>query len=287
MERETTPTHSADAGAGDEVILSSDGAPPLPAIVPPPIQKVVEHSPDAVLDTESADLQQAWKTFGSPSVSISKTERIKQLQSQIDELEADDDDDVKKMRCQIRLMRLNLVRKDHDLEDGHPIRTPSMESSLAERVSRLEQACELGSSTASLAQRVQALETMKDDSQAFFRHVKTIRSDLEAASKAHSKLGASKQSQQIATLYEAHQEAALHASHLPTLLQRLQTLASIHTAAADHTKRLVETERLAKELSDTVHHLSATVDTFTTKTLPEHVQQMKANVDGLTEKLEN
>lgn len=180
--------------------------------------------------------------------------------------------------------------------------TPSRASSasasttaLEQRLLRLEQQL-LGGSNAHddmpLLQRLEVLErgfnrvdakTLEDAA----TKAKVIRADLEAASKAKTKLALpnrKEDSKTIVSLHDQMVELQGLSSHLPALVHRLQQLATIHGQAANFASRLGETEQDVVHIGSVCTKLEDTLARVETGMM-ENLTKMETNMKLLDERL--
>mmetsp|Transcript_6231 Transcript_6231/g.15416 ORF Transcript_6231/g.15416 Transcript_6231/m.15416 type:complete len:398 (-) Transcript_6231:134-1327(-) len=116
---------------------------------------------------------------------------------------------------------------------------------------------------------------------------KVIRADLEAASKARNKLTATykkEDSKMIQQLYQQMIDLEGLGSYLPSLVERLQQLSSLHQQASTFGTRLQELERGATQVEASVGQLEDGVATLKT-TIVENITAMENNMKKLDEKL--
>jgi len=116
---------------------------------------------------------------------------------------------------------------------------------------------------------------------------KVIRADLEAASKARNKLTATykkEDSKMIQQLYQQMIDLEGLGSYLPSLVERLQQLSSLHQQASTFGTRLQELERGATQVEASVSQLEDGMATLKT-TIIENISAMESNMKKLDEKL--
>jgi len=116
---------------------------------------------------------------------------------------------------------------------------------------------------------------------------KVIRADLEAASKARNKLTATykkEDSKMIQQLYQQMIDLEGLGSYLPSLVERLQQLSSLHQQASTFGTRLQELERGATQVEASVGQLEDGMATLKT-TIVENITAMESNMKKLDEKL--
>ena len=116
---------------------------------------------------------------------------------------------------------------------------------------------------------------------------KVIRADLEAASKARNKLTATykkEDSKMIQQLYQQMTDLEGLGSYLPSLVERLQQLSSLHQQASTFGTRLQELERGATQVEASVGQLEDGMATLQT-TIVENITSMESNMKKLDEKL--
>jgi hypothetical protein len=116
---------------------------------------------------------------------------------------------------------------------------------------------------------------------------KVIRADLEAASKARNKLTATykkEDSKMIQQLYQQMVDLEGLSGYLPSLVDRLQQLSSLHRQSATFGTRLDELERGATHLEATVGQLETGM-TKLQETMVQNITTMEANLQKLDDKL--
>ena len=116
---------------------------------------------------------------------------------------------------------------------------------------------------------------------------KVIRADLEAASKARNKLTATykkEDSKMIQQLYQQMIDLEGLGSYLPSLVERLQQLSSLHQQASTFGTRLQELERGATQVEASVGQLEDGMGTLQT-TIAQNITAMESNMQKLDEKL--
>ena len=116
---------------------------------------------------------------------------------------------------------------------------------------------------------------------------KVIRADLEAASKARTKLTATYKKEDSKMIQQLHQqmvELEGLSGYLPSLVERLQQLSGLHVQASTFSTRLVELEKSANQLGATVSSLESTFDQLQTN-MVENVQTMENNLKQLDDSL--
>lgn len=116
---------------------------------------------------------------------------------------------------------------------------------------------------------------------------KVIRADLEAASKARNKLTATykkEDSKMIQQLYQQMIDLEGLGSYLPSLVERLQQLSTLHQQASTFGTRLAELERGATQVESSVCQLEDGMGTLQT-TIAENMTAMESNMKKLDEKL--
>merc|ERR1712194_381206 len=115
---------------------------------------------------------------------------------------------------------------------------------------------------------------------------KVIRADLEAASKARNKLTATykkEDSKMIQQLYQQMIDLEGLGSYLPSLVERLQQLSSLHQQASTFGTRLQELERGATQVEASVGQLEDGMATLQT-TMIQNIASMESNMLKLDEK---
>jgi len=116
---------------------------------------------------------------------------------------------------------------------------------------------------------------------------KVIRADLEAASKARNKLTATykkEDSKMIQQLYQEMIDLEGLGSYLPSLVERLQQLSSLHQQASTFGTRLQELERGATQVDASVAQLESGMSMLQ-GTISENMSAMESNMQKLDEKL--
>jgi hypothetical protein len=171
---------------------------------------------------------------------------------------------------------------------------PPPSAALEQRLIRLEQL--LGSTVEDkpLLQRLELLErgvsrldpkTLEDAA----TKAKVIRADLEAASKAKTKLalpGRKEDTKTIVSLHDQMVELQGLSSHLPALVNRLQQLATLHGQAAMFASRLGETEKEVVHIGNICTKLEETLSRVEVG-MTDNLTKMEANVKLLDERLQN
>ena len=144
----------------------------------------------------------------------------------------------------------------------------------------------------SLVNRLEALESLVKtvDSSVLDQtttKAKVIRADLEAASKARTKLTATYKKEDSKMIQQLHQqmvELEGLSGYLPSLVERLQQLSGLHVQASTFSTRLVELEKSSNQLGATVSSLESTFDQLQTN-MVENVQTMEKNLKALDSRL--
>jgi len=116
---------------------------------------------------------------------------------------------------------------------------------------------------------------------------KVIRADLEAASKARNKLTATykkEDSKMIQQLYQQMIDLEGLGSYLPSLVERLHQLSSLHQQASTFGTRIQELERGATQVDASVGQLEDGMATLQT-TIIQNIASMESNMLKLDEKL--
>ena len=116
---------------------------------------------------------------------------------------------------------------------------------------------------------------------------KVIRADLEAASKARNKLTATykkEDSKMIQQLYQQMIDLEGLGSYLPSLVERLQQLSSLHQQASTFGTRLAELEKGATQVEASVSQLEDGMGTLQT-TIAQNILAMESNMKKLDEKM--
>ena len=112
-------------------------------------------------------------------------------------------------------------------------------------------------------------------------------SDLEAASKARSKLSTSSSSADNKTIAELHTQLIQLegvSEQLPALTARLQQLAHLHVNAANFSSRLSEAEKSLVSVQSSLESLEITVGKME-QGLVENLKTMDANLKALESRL--
>jgi archaellum component FlaC len=265
--------HAADE-AGGEVIYSSDGLDPLPVTKPPPLLARNQHTELDSLDTdESLRMEDALEMIAastarrrqhdeSPRQRLERLER--ELQHVAQEISVDDalQQQVAQLQAQLALQtqRLQAPR----VIDATASSSADSSADLEQLLARLERA--IGSMDApdhrkGLLERLSLLERTVEQLDATHlervaQQAKVLRQDLQAASKAKSKLssGSSSNTQddvkKISELYSAYNELSSLSSQLPIVAQRLQALSQQHTTASLWNQQLSACEQLLQRLQE-------------------------------------
>ena len=116
---------------------------------------------------------------------------------------------------------------------------------------------------------------------------KVIRADLEAASKARNKLTATykkEDSKMIQQLYQQMIDLEGLGGYLPSLVERLQQLSSLHQQASTFGTRLAELEKGATQVEASVSQLEDGMGTLQT-TIAQNILAMESNMKKLDEKM--
>uniref|UniRef100_A0A7S1GHI5 Uncharacterized protein n=1 Tax=Cyclophora tenuis TaxID=216820 RepID=A0A7S1GHI5_CYCTE len=277
---------------------------------------VVVDDDDDVLDTGDPALapSDAIKIFSTSNES--PQERLLRLQRELAELEQDlKTDDVANLAAQIsshlnvglrprddliKLMDKHMEQQQqkvtsgategtvvYELYGGQTPSSASSSSSIEERILKLEQAVG-GTASTSLSERVQEMESKiqrvdKKSIEEASTRAKVIRSDLEAASKARSKLTtttSSADSKIISELYTQLQQLEGVSGHLPALTHRLQQLAHLHVQGANFAGRLGSAESSLATIQGTLGSVEASLSKLE-DTMAESVKVMDANLKKL------
>lgn len=112
-------------------------------------------------------------------------------------------------------------------------------------------------------------------------------SDLEAASKARSKLSSSTSSADNKTIAELHAQLIQLegiSEHLPALTHRLQQLAHLHVNGSNVSSRLAEAEASVTNIQGSLGNLESSMEKVEQGML-ESIKTMDANLKALEEKL--
>ncbi|KAL3936289.1 MAG: hypothetical protein SGARI_002620 [Bacillariaceae sp.] len=116
---------------------------------------------------------------------------------------------------------------------------------------------------------------------------KVIRADLEAASKARNKLAATykkEDSKMIQQLYQQMVDLEGLTGYLPSLVDRLQQLSTLHRQSSTFGTRLEEMERGATQLEASVGQLETGM-TKLQETMVQNIATMESNLQKLDEKM--
>jgi predicted flap endonuclease-1-like 5' DNA nuclease len=259
--------------AGGETIFSSDGMDPLPI----PTVPVREENVYEVLETDAAPLVSTTPSRESPQ------ERLQRLTKEVTALQQElkDNEQVSKLarelssRLEVSSSISALERSIHQRGSEQTIREDTTSSvvppestgnNVEERLVQLERL--VGASTcttsASILARIEKVENLANriDEKALDEaatRAKVIRADLEAASKARTKLSSAAVSANDAkTISELHTqlkqlEGIGH--FLPSLSGRLQQLATLHSQSATFANRLSGVEQELPKLQATLQQL--------------------------------
>jgi hypothetical protein len=283
--------HAADA-AGGEIIYSSDGMEPLPAVRPPTTLVQSESYDFDTVESSQTSMTEAFLRFTS-ILKENPKDRLLRLQQEAIELQNQVQDEpalveqVKQLLHRLNEQQEFMHRKKKSIQvaDQEEV-TVDLEALLL----RLEKT--VGSvSSKPLVDRVGQLEFAM--SHLDERHLeqaakqaKVIRQDLEAASKARNKLMMSDKdssSKTITALYDTMMSLQDVSKHLPALTQRLQVLSQHHVQAATWNARLVALEDAVGRMSTQLQGAEAAVQRLET-TWPEMEQRLQASLDVLNKK---
>jgi Dynamitin len=118
---------------------------------------------------------------------------------------------------------------------------------------------------------------------------KVIRSDLEAASKARSKLTSAatfrkEDAKTIAALYDQMSQLEGLSGHLPALVARLQQLANLHAQSSTFAVRLTQSEKEVVQLQTVMKQLEETV-TKVESGMTNNVKVIEKNMQELDERI--
>mmetsp|Transcript_12347 Transcript_12347/g.17225 ORF Transcript_12347/g.17225 Transcript_12347/m.17225 type:complete len:369 (+) Transcript_12347:30-1136(+) len=166
-------------------------------------------------------------------------------------------------------------------------------SNLDERLLNLERS--IGSSTTvnkSVIERLAEFEKVingvdKKSLEQTTARAKVIRADMEAASKARTKLDLSSNSteaKKINELYNLMEQLESVQSHLPALVQRLQQLSVLHNQTATFSSRLTAAEQ---SLSVSAQKLSSVQETLSKLEtgMTDNVKVIEQNINTLDERM--
>lgn len=116
---------------------------------------------------------------------------------------------------------------------------------------------------------------------------KVIRADLEAASKARNKLMSAykkEDSQKIQQLHQQLLELEGLSGYLPSLVERLQQLASLHVQTGTFASRLEVLETSTRQVESTVSQLERTMNELSTN-LSQNLVTLEGNLQALDQRL--
>ena len=336
-----TTSHAADE-AGGEVIFSSDGLDPVP-LPPPPTPRFASSMDDdfTLIDDEPLmGIDQAWHTFGHTfKPQSSPAERLQRLEQELQAISQQVATD-ESLQQQIAQLQSRLAQQwqvmqqqQQQLSVTNASETTAETSSssvitqdLEQVMLRLERAIgtmSVGSSSTAtnttntpssfrnkgLLERVATLEHVVeqlDDRklEQSVRQAKILRSDLQAASKARSKLqplgggGLSSKdatgsnnnyhyddAKTIALLYNTMVELADVRQHLPGLTQRLHVLAQLHTDTSTYSQRLAAVEETLQILSTQLNSTSQSVASLQTNWNESMQVTMQQNLQALDDRI--
>lgn len=175
-------------------------------------------------------------------------------------------------------------------------------SSMEERVLKLERMLgnaqtglkcgSSGNGSKSLLQRLEDMESLVSAVDAAVveqtaTKAKVIRADLEAASKARSKLSAAykkEDTKMIQELYQQMVDLEGLSDYLPSLVERLSQLSGLHRQAATFSGRLDEVERAAQQMEATVGQIEGGMANLQSA-MVVNLQTLEQNMAKLDEKL--
>lgn len=283
------PVAEADTAAG-EIIYSSDGveAPPLK---PPPVHPTIDNGEDRLDDT-AVDAAIALQTFLRSSSTPS--ERLQHIHRELETLSKEASSDAA-LAQEVAALQAKLQRQQiAPVKNEPPVVTSDLEALLL----RLEKA--VGSISGppatnrkTMLERLSLLEwslSSLDETriEAASRKAKLIRQDLEAASKARSKLmsgsARAEDTKTLTTLYDKLLELSDLTEHLPDLAERLQSLAHQHQESSTWALRLSALEATATRLAAQVSSAESAVEELTAS-WPTQAQLMKGNLAALDERI--
>ena len=115
----------------------------------------------------------------------------------------------------------------------------------------------------------------------------TISSDLEAASKARSKISSASSTADNKAISELHSQLIQLeglSAHLPALTQRLQQLAHLHVSAANFSSRLTESEASLATIQGSLANLASSVAKME-QGIVESMMTMDANLKNVEERI--
>mmetsp|Transcript_28197 Transcript_28197/g.46706 ORF Transcript_28197/g.46706 Transcript_28197/m.46706 type:complete len:312 (-) Transcript_28197:126-1061(-) len=307
-------TDTADE-AGGEAIFSSDGLPPLAAPRAPKIASSVSSNKQGndVLDSNNLVDPAAAVSIFSQRPKESAHEKLARLQREVSELEKEmQNEDVSKLAAELssrletgvnaqdnltKLLDDHMKTKSDDKVEGMGVvyelygGTVSSSGTTEERLLKLEQVIG-GSASTPLLTRLEAIEhkmkrvnnkALEDAS----TRAKVIRSDLEAASKARSKLSSSTSSADNKTIAELHAQLIQLegiSEHLPALTHRLQQLAHLHVNGANVSSRLTESEASLTTVQGSLNNLGSSMEKVE-QGMIESIKTMDSNLKKLEDKL--
>jgi len=311
----TTPVvkeHAADE-AGGEVIYSSEGADPLPPIQKPPPAKETSWFGDDALEEDSLYPVTVAET-ASRVLSETPAQRLERVKEELESIsrEISQQDALQQqiVSLQERLVQqqqqLGLSKTQHTSAKDEPSAPSPALSELEQKLQRLEQLVGSSSTTTKTGNKAflerlsvleQSMDVMDDSKlEAASRKAKLIRQDLEAASKARSKLlaatsgtsssRAAEDSKIITGLYDTMLELQDVQTHLPALVQRLKVLSIQHADAATWAGRLQSAEQAVTRLSTQLSSTETAVERIEQAWSTGHLEtQLRENLQALDQRI--
>jgi len=309
----TSSVDGADEAGGE--VYSSDGLPPL---VSPRIPRILLEADgkcnhDDLLDSGNfVDVDTATALFTTKPREGTK-EKFARLQMEISQLKNEvRNEDLSKLAADLSSRLGTGVKAGDDLTqllDEYSKRntkkkpeqtgmvyelyggTVISSSNIEERLLKLEEV--IGSpSNKPLMARLEELENKmkRVDDKALedaATRAKLIRSDLEAASKARSKLSTSSSSNDNKAITELHSQLIQLegiSSHLPALTDRLQQLAHLHVNGVNFCSRLTEAETSLSTIQGTLASVEKAVEKIEQGTIQD-IKTMDSNLQKLEERM--
>mmetsp|Transcript_25055 Transcript_25055/g.54624 ORF Transcript_25055/g.54624 Transcript_25055/m.54624 type:complete len:425 (-) Transcript_25055:2079-3353(-) len=182
--------------------------------------------------------------------------------------------------------------------------TATVESSIEERLGRIERSVGAQSSLTSTTSGGRSLVERLEEAEKLVKRVdgksldaaaaraKVIRADLEAAAKAKTKLSAAlstlsaNDAKTISSLHTQLQDLEGISAHLPTIVSRLQDLSSLHTQASSFATRLTAVENAANEAARLIKGVEDAVDKVETG-WQANSSAIESNVKALDERIKS
>lgn len=307
-----TAIDAADKAGGEIIYTSEDVKPIVEPEEPKPEENYSNKDGHVFTSEDAVDMADARAVFSGAFLTNETTsERLARLKREVDDLESDMDGNsdaamaeaVKTLQNRLaqRSLRISEAKLSEPLLKAESSPTEAANTSaevsndLLERLQRLE--ATMGSSAsdpADLYPRLQKLEQMvahvdPQKMEALSKKAKVLRQDLEAATKARSKLmqqSRAEDVQAITALYDQMISLQGLTGQLPALAQRLQTLASLHVDQTTWAQRLSQTEQIAQHTEGTIQQLEESLQRVE-KGLEENSQQWQANWQTLSDRLDS